>query len=183
MCRLALLLLAGCGAELGGGPTQVGSEIVDGSVQRDAGVVTPDARPCTGGTAAMSAPDGSCFVFVNTPVTYAAAKLACTNMNAHVAYLKNAQMDAAAEAFIGTANTWIGASDLVTEGTFLWDDGSALLYTNWHTGEPNSGGTGATYQEDCVIIAGARVGKQWDDRPCDASEVANSGVFATLCQY
>ena len=179
MCRLALLLAAaGCGAELGGGGTQVGSEIVDASVQPDA-VVMPDARPCTG----TAAPDGSCFVFVNTPVTYAAAKLACTNMNAHLAYLKTAALDTAAEAMIGTTNTWIGASDLATEGTFLWDDGSALAFTNWHAGEPNAGGPDATYQEDCVIIAGARVDKQWDDRPCDASEVANSGVFAYLCQY
>lgn len=183
MSRLALLLLASCGAELGGDGTQVGSEIVDANVQRDAAVMTPDARPCTGGTASMTAPDGSCFVFVNTPVTYAAAKLACANMNAQLAYLKSAALDTAAEAFVGTANTWIGASDLATEGTFVWDDGSALVFTNWHAGEPNSGGTGATYQEDCVIIAGARVDKQWDDRPCDASEVANSGMFAYLCQY
>jgi len=183
MRRLALLLLAGCGAELGGGGTKEGSEIVDANVRRDAAVVTPDARACTGGTAAMTAPDGSCFVFVNTPVTRAAAKLACANMNAHLAYLKNAQMDAAAEAFIGTTNTWIGATDIITEGTFVWDDATALVFTNWHTGEPNSGGSGATYQEDCVIIAGARVDKQWDDRPCDASEVANSGMFAYLCQY
>lgn len=180
MCRLALLLLAGCGAELGGGGPQVGSEIVDADTgKHDAGVVTPDARPCTG----TLAPDGSCFVFVTTPVTYAAAKLACTNMNAHLAYLKTAALDTAAEAMIGMTNTWIGASDLATEGTFLWDDGSALVFTNWHTGEPNAGGPNATYQEDCVIIAGARVDKQWDDRPCDASEVANSGMFAYLCQY
>jgi hypothetical protein len=181
MRRLALLVTAaGCGAELGGGGTQVGSEIVDASVQHDAAVVTPDAAPACTGTVA---PDGSCFVFVNTPVTYAAAKLACTDMNAHLAYLKSAALDTAAEALIGTTNTWIGASDLVTEGTFRWDDGSALVFANWHTGEPNSGGLNATYQEDCVIIAGARVDKQWDDRPCDASEVANSGMFAYLCQY
>ena len=63
----------------------------------------------------------------------------------------------------------------------MWDDGTPLGYSNWHTGEPNNGGSGATYQEDCTIIAGARVGAQWDDRPCDASEVPNSGTFAYLC--
>ena len=183
MRAFALLLVAGCGAELGGGSTEV-SETPDATVKRDAAVPMADAaRPCTGGTASMTAPDGSCFVFVSTPVTYLAAKQACTNMNAHLAYLKTAALDTAAEAFVGTTNTWIGASDLGTEGTFVWDDGSALVFTNWHAGEPNSGGPDATYQEDCVIIAGARVDKQWDDRPCDASEVANSGVFAYLCHY
>jgi hypothetical protein len=104
-------------------------------------------------------------------------------MTAHLAFLMNAAVDAFAEQMVGTTNTWIGLTDRVTEGTFVWDDGTPLAFTNWHAGEPNNGGSGATYQEDCVIIAGERVGKQWDDRPCDASEVPTSGSFAYLCQY
>ena len=72
--------------------------------------------------------------------------------------MKTAALDTAAEAYVGTVNTWIGASDLVTEGTFLWDDGSALLFTNWHTGEPNAGGSGATYQEKKYCSDGFRIG-------------------------
>lgn len=180
----AVLLLAGCGASLGPGGDDDNMQSPDARVFRDAAVdAPPDARPCMGGTMAQVAPDGSCLVFVSTPVTYANAKAACVAMNAHLAYLKTATLDTFAEQFVGTTNTWIGATDMVTEMTFLWDDGTPLVFTNWHAGEPNSGGTGATYQEDCVIIAGARVDKQWDDRPCDASEVATSGMFATLCQY
>ena len=181
MRALAVLLVAGCGAELGGNGSTDASENPDAKVFRDAGIDAP--RACAGGTAAMTAPDGSCLVFVNSVVTRAAAKLACMNMNAHLAYLKTAAVDTAAEALVGSVDTWIGASDLVTEGTFVWDDGSALGFANWHTGVGLAGGSGATYQEDCVIVAGARVGKQWDDRPCDASEVASSGMFAYLCQY
>jgi len=118
-----------------------------------------------------------------TPATYVDAKAACAAMGAHLAYLKDAAIDGVAETFIGSANTFIGLTDRATEGTFVWDDGTPLTYTNWHTGEPNSGGSAATYQEDCVIIAGARVGAQWDDRPCDPSEVPNSGTFAYLCEY
>ncbi|HSD91110.1 MAG TPA: C-type lectin domain-containing protein [Kofleriaceae bacterium] len=175
----------GCGAQLGDGNDGAdASSGTDAKIYRDAAVDSPPiGRACTGGTAAMTAPDGSCFVFVSTPVTYLQARAACQAMTAHLAYLKTAALDTAAEALIGAANTWIGANDMATEGTFVWDDGSALVFTNWHTGEPNSGGTGATYQEDCVIIAGARVDKQWDDRPCDATEIATSGSFAYLCQY
>jgi hypothetical protein len=175
----------GCGAQLGDGDgTADAPSGPDAKVYRDAAIDSPPmGRACTGGDMAMTAPDGSCLVFVSTPVTYLQAHAACQAMTAHLAYLKTAALDTAAEAFIGAANTWIGANDMATEGTFLWDDGSALVFTNWHTGEPNSGGTGATYQEDCVIIAGARTDKQWDDRPCDATEVATSGNFAYLCQY
>ncbi|HEY5945242.1 MAG TPA: lectin-like protein [Kofleriaceae bacterium] len=180
----AVLLVAGCGAQLGPGSGDDNGQTPDAKTWRDAGVDAPiDARPCMGGTMAQVGPDNSCFVFIATPMTYVNAKAACVGMSAHLAYLKSAALDAFAEQFVGSANTWIGLTDRATEGTFVWDDGTALGFSNWHAGEPNSGGTGATYQEDCAIIAGARIDKQWDDRPCDASEVTTSGMFATLCNY
>lgn len=180
---IAVLLATGCGAQLGGSSGDDGNfETTDAKVWQDAAIDAPvDARPCMGGTAAAVAPDGSCLVFVMTPVTNVNAKAACTAMNAHLAYLKSATLDAFAEQHIGMTDAWIGATDRTTEKTFLWDDGTALGYTNWGDGEPNNGGD--TYQEDCVIIAGSRVDKGWDDRPCDASEVPTSGNFAYLCQY
>jgi hypothetical protein len=179
------LSAAACGASLGG-DDQMQFATTDAKIYKDAGIdAPPDARVCVGGTPAMLAPDGSCFGLITTPQTYVQAKAACAALapGGHLAYLKSAALDTLAETFVGNADTWIGADDLTTEGTFLWVDGSALTFTNWHTGEPNSGGLNATYQEDCVIIAGARVDKQWDDRPCDATEVATSGMFASLCQY
>jgi hypothetical protein len=177
------VLLAGCDARLGPGTEQADANLVDAKQFTDAAIAPIDARPCSGGTMAQVGPDGSCFVFVATPRTYVQAAAACTAMTAHLAYLKTAALDTFAEQLVGTTNTWIGLSDRATEGTFVWDDGSALAFSNWAAGEPNSGGLDATYQEDCAIIAGARPTKQWDDRPCDASEVATSGSFAYLCQY
>lgn len=180
----ALVALAACDASLGGSnAVKQDADVVDDAPRVDAAPdAMPDARVCTGGDAAALAPDGSCLVHVKTPATYAVAKTGCTalGMAAHLALLKNAALDTFAESFIGTTDTWIGANDLATEGTFLWEDGMALAFTNWAPGEPNNGGN--AYQEDCAMIAGARASKQWDDRPCDASEVA-SGSFAYLCQY
>ena len=188
-CRLAFALAlaaTGCDASLGGGGGGGGdAAIADGRVQDSRAIDVPiDGRTCMGGNAAAFAPDGSCLVHVLTPATYAVAKFSCGQMMAggHLAYLKTAQLDTFAETFIGAVDTWVGGNDLVTETAFAWDDGTAFSFTNWHTGEPNNGGGGA-YQEDCVIVAGTRIDKQWDDRPCDASEVAGSGNFAYLCQY
>lgn len=180
---LASVFPGGCDARLGPGTDQVDANLVDATKVSDAAIAPIDARPCTGGTMAQVGPDGSCFVFVATPRTYAQAAAACVAMNAHLAYLKSAALDTFAEQFVGTTNTWIGLSDRAAEGAFVWDDGAALAFSNWALGEPNSGGIDATYEEDCAIIAGARPTKQWDDRPCDASEVATSGSFAYLCQY
>ncbi|MDB4809422.1 hypothetical protein OAH21_01820, partial [bacterium] len=37
-------------------------------------------------------------------------------------------------------NTWIGATDEVTEGDWRWIDGTALTAENWYIGEPNNAG-------------------------------------------
>src|SRR6266545_5827977 len=114
---LAVVLVAGCQARLGpGGDVTDGA--ADSKVWRDAAVDSPiDARPCQGGTMAQAGPDGSCFVFVSTPETYVNAKAACAAMTAHLAFLKDAALDTFAEQFVGTANTFIGLTDRVTEGT------------------------------------------------------------------
>jgi hypothetical protein len=65
---------------------------------------------------------------------------------------------------------WIGANDLVTAGTWQWEDGQAFwsggssgsalngLYSNWSHGEPGGGAS------DCVVMA-SRPG-DWHTLPC-----------------
>ena len=38
-------------------------------------------------------------------------------------------------------NFWIGLSDQVQEGIFLWVNGESSIYSNWNTGEPNNAGS------------------------------------------
>jgi len=55
---------------------------------------------------------------------------------------------------------WIGLNDLASEGDYVWSDGSAVDYTNWHSGQPN----GADAQ-NCAIMVGVYDG-EWGDYPC-----------------
>jgi gliding motility-associated-like protein len=43
---------------------------------------------------------------------------------------------------------WIGFSDAVSEGSFVWYDGAPITYSNWAPGEPNDAGG----VEDCTQI-------------------------------
>jgi hypothetical protein len=54
---------------------------------------------------------------------------------------------------------WIGGTDQVTEGTFVWEDKTPWDYTNWGDGEPNN-----SYQigEDWVMLNYPHPGK-WND--------------------
>ncbi|MDA0667886.1 MAG: lectin-like protein [Planctomycetota bacterium] len=53
-------------------------------------------------------------------------------------------------------NLMVGLNDVDLEGTFVWDSGEALTYTNWASGEPNNGAGG----EDFVQIVS---GGLWND--------------------
>jgi hypothetical protein len=34
---------------------------------------------------------------------------------------------------------WLAASDLATPGTFKWNTGQSISYSNWSSGQPNRG--------------------------------------------
>lgn len=54
---------------------------------------------------------------------------------------------------------WLGMDDLEEEGVWEWNDGSEILYENWHGGEPNDWGSG----EDCGAFW---IDHHWNDFPC-----------------
>ena len=63
---------------------------------------------------------------------------------------------------------WIGATDAVQEGHWLWESGGALAWSDWAPGEPNQMGN-----EDCALMcsslwSGATPG-QWIDVGCAMS--------------
>ena len=60
--------------------------------------------------------------------------------------------------------TWIGLNDIAVDGTFEWDDGTAVSYTNWTSGEP-SGTTSSGLPEDCTVVQ-SNLSYQWNDAQC-----------------
>jgi len=172
------LVAAGCGVSVGSGGDTTdapGLRPIDASIDSP---IPIDARACTGGDQSMIGPDGSCFLLFAAPKTFADAKAMCEANSSHLAILTTAPVDTFAEQFVGTLDTWIGLDDQLVENTFVWVDGTPLGFTNWHTGEPNDSGG-----EDCAVIAGARIDKQWDDRPCVPRADGVGGLYASLCQF
>jgi len=63
---------------------------------------------------------------------------------------------------INLEGVWIGLTDVVKEGTFVWIDDSPMIYSNWAPGEPNNGKDADhtwIYGPDKVYFG------YWDDLP------------------
>ncbi|XP_061896727.1 galactose-specific lectin nattectin-like isoform X2 [Entelurus aequoreus] len=56
--------------------------------------------------------------------------------------------------------TWIGFTDAVVEGSFIWTDGSIVDFTNWANNRPSSNG-----DRNCAII-NFRGEDTWNDIRC-----------------
>ena len=60
---------------------------------------------------------------------------------------------------------WLGLSDVNSEGTFVWSDGTQLNYTYWATRQPNN-----FHNEDCVHTLGLLKSHEykWNDVNCSS---------------
>lgn len=75
----------------------------------------------------------------NVQQTWAAARTTCTTNGGILANIP----DAATNNLLAThasAGSFIGYTDQVTEGTFVWEGGGTSTYTLWYSGEPNNSG-------------------------------------------
>jgi hypothetical protein len=170
---LALAGVAGCStitdpAAPGGTPADArppGDGDPDGGVE---GPGPADAATCTAGDDQVEDPaTGHCYTMFLQALSWQDARTACATRGGHLAVptsqAENALVASIAPSLPGQirGDLWLGAADLATEGTFLWESGEAFSYTSWRTGEPNNLGNNAN--EDCLTIDALA---KWNDRDC-----------------
>jgi hypothetical protein len=127
------------------------AEVADAATDGDA---VP--MPCPQGALG---PDATCYYLATSPVIWSDARQACVDAGRLLVQIDSTEEDA----FIATLSpwsVWIGASDTAVDGTFVWTDGSSILFSNWGLAQPD-----AYAGPDCVE---KREGDElWYDQPCD----------------
>ncbi|XP_035859909.1 galactose-specific lectin nattectin-like isoform X3 [Sander lucioperca] len=105
-----------------------------------------------------------CFAFYIQTKTWIDAETFCQTAGGNLASIHSDTEHAFLKAFIfqetGTQRTsWIGGTDAVKEGTWLWSDGSKFNYKSWNAGEPNNAGG-----ENCLAMNWGAA--NWNDWAC-----------------
>ena len=83
------------------------------------------------------------LILINDGKTWAQARAYAQSLGGDLAMIKSADM----QNFIynnvikqASNAMWIGINDAAKEGTWVYNDGTPLTYTNWNNGEPNNSG-------------------------------------------
>ncbi|XP_028447978.1 galactose-specific lectin nattectin-like [Perca flavescens] len=106
-----------------------------------------------------------CFAFYIQTKTWIDAETFCQTIGGNLASIHSAEENTFLRDFINQVtgtykNAWIGGSDTVQEGTWMWTDGSKFNYKIFNAGQPDNAG-GA---ENCLEM-NFEV-KNWNDRTC-----------------
>lgn len=170
----AVALFAACSSTVAGGQAST----PDAAGQRSDGApalasidAAPVELPCIMGDAQLVDPaDGTCYMLFSEAKTWQVAQGDCLALSGTLAVLSQPEKQAVVQTLsenhpLDGPDLWLGATDVVVEGTFVWLDGEPMVYENWREGEPNDNGPGDA-PENCVVIEGDTDLHEWDDRSC-----------------
>lgn len=104
------------------------------------------------------------YVSNGEKMSFSKVKALCAELQATVATPKSAEENKAIQD-VAKEEAFLGITDKVTEGHFMYVTGGSLVYSNWRKNEPNNHGSG----EDCVILLQDGF---WNDISCESSFLA-----------
>ncbi|XP_031175105.1 galactose-specific lectin nattectin-like isoform X1 [Sander lucioperca] len=107
-----------------------------------------------------------CFAFHIRTKTWSEAEIFCQIVGGNLASIHSDEEHTFIKNYINQVSgeqrtSWIGGTDTVKEGTWLWTDRSDFTYKSFNAGEPNNRG-GA---ENCLLMNWG--GANWNDLACN----------------
>ena len=110
---------------------------------------------------------GTYFSFFPEGVNWNAARAKCQSHGGDLASIHSSAENSLASTTLGQGRrAWIGNSDALVEGSWVWSDGTASGYTNWLDGGPDDRESGNTFGDgrDCAAMSTFfnHAGRWWD---------------------
>ena len=152
----------------------------DGVVQAQFGEVCDDGAgngqpPSIACDPALLTAYGShAYCHVLTLAGYGASQTACNDSGGYLSSVGDDAENLFLRDFTASFNSatpWVGASDFITEGTWIWSSGEPFVYENWAPGYPVIGSG-----EDCMRFA-ASDSAEWVHDFCGGNQ------YRSTCEY
>jgi len=104
----------------------------------------------------------------NYGTTWSAARDYCLGIDADLVSIQSQLEQYAVQDFIDSSGVsiyhhWIGLNDQVSEGVYVWANGTATSYTHWGGNRP-----GGVDGDDCVVMRNRSEDFGWSDYLCSA---------------
>ncbi|XP_065814846.1 C-type lectin domain family 6 member A isoform X2 [Labrus bergylta] len=112
---------------------------------------------------------GSCYYVSTVKKNWTSSRHDCLAQGADLTIINSREKQIFVNGLLGLdINAWIGLTDSLQEGTWMWVDGTPVTTTYWQEGQPNS----HEGNQDCgEIVQLGQVGA-WNDDGCFAKNVA-----------
>lgn len=120
------------------------------------------------------------FADTDSTFTWDAAREFCESKNGYLATITSKEEDEFLFAYMksrGRSNAYFGLNDAEEEGNWVWANGEALTYTNWHSGEPNN----QNRNEDYGMYDSNYGNGTWNDGDFSDGTAPNDKAF--LCEW
>jgi len=109
----------------------------------------------------MGSLNGSAYYCSTAPAASASANAIANNNGGYLATITSQEENDLLAGFLNTQCALIGLSDASQEGTFTWNNGEPLGYTNWSSNQPNN----ENGNQDCVLLCS----NGWNDTQCEVA--------------
>nr|XP_058960676.1 uncharacterized protein LOC131787615 [Pocillopora verrucosa] len=106
---------------------------------------------------------GYCYRQVAACDSWGSSQGKCATQGANLPSIHSQEENVYVQSLHGGEHSWLGLTDINSEGKFVWSDGSTFKFKNWAKGQPNNYGN-----EDCVHTLGFLKNHhyEWNDVNC-----------------
>merc|ERR1712013_123869 len=138
---------------------------------------TTTPRPTTtsfpGCPSGWSRYENSCFKFVEVADYWSGAQYYCERNGGNLASIRSREENEFVESLTSRYNSyhWIGGSDAVSEGEWVWSDGSSWVYQNWLPDKPDGGRNKNCLAIDTMLHVNRPGDGKWRDWSCSQDKL------------
>ncbi|KAL9963348.1 hypothetical protein ACROYT_G032545 [Oculina patagonica] len=107
--------------------------------------------------------NGYCYRKVSFCDSWSSSQRTCAKLGANLPSVHSQEENVYIQSLHGGEHSWLGLSDISTEGTFVWSDGTPFDFHYWAKHQPNN-----FHNEDCVHTLGFLQNHkyEWNDVNC-----------------